>query len=903
MIEDISRFPSLTDMQASHDDLLDRREALPEESAAATSFWGEVTDFVRRGQATGAFLDASRDRRAAQSLLDYWANALYRAGQLAPEARLADFDPNLAPELPDEPCPYRGLAAFREDDRDFFFGREGLLNDMLDRLRDGDRLLAIVGSSGSGKSSVVLAGLLPRLKAGALPGSAGWRYATIVPGSQPLASLARVLQSAAPAAPGLDLAQAARLLFAADGFRRAPDTLAATLDETAAPPLALVVDQFEELFTLCADEAARAAFVRQLLGLVHDAGCPHRIILTMRTDFVDNVAKLPELFPLFRDDRVDVEALDINELRAAIEGPAARVGLKFEEGIVDDLISTILGERAGLPLLQFTLLRLWEKRQRNRVTREVYGKVGNPRKALGQAADAFFESLIPEERGTVKRILLCMVQPGEGREVTSKRIQRSEVFRTGEATDRVEHVLNRLIYQERLVKLTQGETEADDQIEVAHEALVRNWETLEKWLDEEREALRLRQRLTAAAEQWARLGKTADALLRGALLEEAQRYGNLNELEKEFITASRSEIEAAEREREAARQRELAQARTFAEKQAQLARRLRRALIALAAVFVLALSAGSYALMQQQQAVNAQATAQAETIARSASDYQAAARALEAAAANATAVVAQLVAKGSLATQEAGIINLIGTPRATSTRSITDTVSAAPRTLTPTPTRGILAPSRPVVTQRPTVTATPDIPETATVVALQAQLSAVRATQTALARPQLYAIMPDITIGQRIQPAFDAISRQLLRAPDRARVTRVTDDLWVEVESPKDGITGWVYGEWVTFDGDPLLLPARLRFRVVTNRTDLPFVYGKVVSFGGAQGDFLLSDAKNERSGFLWVPTVTEVVVLLVGDGVRSYGSGVWYLVNLVDPTGKNEVHDGWLPKEVVQPR
>jgi hypothetical protein len=929
MTEDISRFPSLADIQANHDMLLDRREALGDEGAAAASFWGAVGDFAPHRQATGALLDASRDRRAAQSILDYWANALYRAGQPPPEARLADFDPSLAPELPDEPCPYRGLAAFGEADRDFFFGRERLLNDMVERLRDGDRLLAIVGSSGSGKSSVVLAGLLPRLKAGALPGSEGWRYATIVPGSQPLVSLARAPQSVAPATPELDLAQAARLLFAADGFRRDPNYLAATLDETAAAPLVLVVDQFEELFTLCTDADARAAFVGQLLGLTNDAGHPHRVILTMRADFVDNVAKLPDLFPLFRDGRVDVEALDINELRAAIEGPAARVGLKFEEGIVDDLISTILGERAGLPLLQFTLLRLWEKRQRNRVTREVYREVGNPREALERAAEDFWRKLIPEEQETAKRILLRMARPGEGREVTSNRIRRDEVFRAGEARDRVIHVLDRLIHEARLVKLTEGETAADAQIEVAHEALVRNWPRLVGWLDEEREALRRRLRLTAAAEQWERLGKNPDALLRGALLEEAQRqrYRDLNELEMDFVAASQSELEAAEREREAARQRELAQARTFAEKQAQLARRLRRALIALAAFFVATLSAGGYALVQQQQAGDAQATAQAETLARSASDSEAAARALEAAAANATAIAAQSVARGSLATQEAGIVNLIGTPRATPTRSVmyTDT-PAAPRTSTPTrdifitPSRPVVTQrptatsttrysyqwwwrSRPVVTQRPTATATPDIPATATVVALQTQLSAIRATQTALVKPQLYAIIPDITIGQRIQPAFDAISRQLLRAPDRARVTRVTDDLWVEVESPRDGITGWVYGGWVTFDGDPMLLPARLRLRVVTNRNDLPFVYGKVVSFGGAQGAYLLSDAKNEMSGFLWVPTDTEVVVLLVGDGVRSYGSGSWYLVNLVDPFGKNEVHDGWLPKEVIQPR
>ena len=613
MTDITSCFSSLAEMQASHDEMLDRREGLPEGDEAAASFWPEVATFVRRGVATGAVLDASRDRRAGQSILDYWANALYRAGQPAPEARLADLDPSLAPELPDEPCPYRGLAAFGEGDREFFFGRERLLNEMVERLRDGERLLAVVGSSGSGKSSVVLAGLLPRLKGGALPGSEGWRYATIVPGSQPLASLARatVEVPTGQAAAGLDVGQAARLLFAAEGFARDPGHLAATQDETAAAPLVLAVDQFEELFTLCTDEDARAAFVGQLLGLTAAAGSGHRVILTMRTDFVDNVARLPELFPLFRDARVDVEALDINELRAAIEGPAARVGLKFEEGIVDNLISTILGERAGLPLLQFTLLKLWERRQRNRVTREVYREVGNPREALERSAEAFYNRLIPEEKETAKRILLRMVQPGEGREVTSNRIRRDEVFRAGEARDRVERVLDRLIGEARLVKLTEGETEADTQIEVAHEALVRNWPRLVGWLDEEREGLRRRRRLTAAAEQWQRLGKTSDALLRGALLAEAQEYGDLSGPEQEFIAASRDQVEA---ERRAEMERRVALAQTQAE--ARAAGRLRRLVFGLVAVLLLALAAMGFAFVQTRLVTGYSLAVQAQSFVR-----------------------------------------------------------------------------------------------------------------------------------------------------------------------------------------------------------------------------------------------------------------------------------------------
>jgi hypothetical protein len=727
-----------------------------------------------------------------------------------------------------------------------------------------------------------------------------------------LTSLAGVLQSAATASPELDIAQVARLLFAADCFRRDPDYLAAALDGMAVPPLALVVDQFEELFTLGADAEARAAFVTQLLGLVHDADHPHRVILTMRTDFVDSVAKAPDLFPLFRAGRVDVEALDINELRAAIEGPAARVGLRFEEGIVDDLVTTILGERAGLPLLQFTLLRLWEKRQRNRVTREVYREVGNPREALERAAESFYESLIPEEQETAKRILLRMIQLGEGREVTSKRIRRDDVFREGEARDRVEHVLDRLIREARLVKLTGGESGTDAQIEVAHEALVRNWRQLGDWLEAKREIDRKRWRLKDAAQQWERTGRDVGALWRGALLEESLRYSDLNELEQEFVAASQAELETAEREREAARQRELAQAHALAEEQrrradeqARSARQLRRLLIALAAVFVLALSASGVALVQQQQVSNAQATAQAETIARSASDYQAAARALEAAAANATAVVAQLVAKGSLATQEANIVSLIDPPGVTRTRSVmyTDT-PAAPRTSTPTPTRGILAPSRPVVTQRPTGTATPGIPATATVVALQTQLNAVRATQTALAGSQnLYAIIPDIDIAIRSQPSAGADVLETVQVPEKLRVLRVDEGKWVEVQTSK-GTRGWVFGYSLVYEGNLNLLPNELRYRLISDRSDLPFIYGKVVSHDGVRKIYSLNVHPEDNTDIVMnVPVHTNVIILLKMNGSKAFGSGVWYLVAVVESGGTNQLWHGYLPAEAIAER
>ena len=629
-------FPSLIDLQDAHDALLQDRDSFADAESAPPDFWAQVSDFVARAQASGALFDLTRDRRAAQSILDYWANALYRGGQPAPAARLADFDPLLAPELPDEPCPYQGLAAFGRAQHAFFFGRERLVREMVERLARGDRLLAVVGASGSGKSSVVLAGLLPALQNDAGAGGATWQVRTLTPGSQPLANLAAAVGPQADAAATLPLAQAAKLLFAADGFRRDPDYLVDLLAQQDSPPTLLVVDQFEEVFTLASDEAARQAFVRQLLALTDAPGARHAVILTMRTDFVDNVARLPALWERWRTARVEVEALDINELRAAIEGPAAQVGLRFEEGIVDDLISTILGERAGLPLLQFTLLKLWQQRRRNRIPREVYAAVGNPRQALERSAEAFFTGLVYEDQQVVRGQLLRMVRPGVGStEFTSSRLRLTDAFQGAAASDRVARVLHRLIFAERLLKLSGGDPAAidailagerdlaaqlaahpDAQVEVAHEALVRNWPRLAGWLDEERETLRQRFRLREAAATWRQQNRNPDLLWRGALLATSAAYPDLNEDERAFVEAGSETEEAAVRAERAAEDQASAlhYAQQLAAAEQRNNRRLRLLVGLIGALLIGAIALAVYAFNASQAATAAALRAETERV-------------------------------------------------------------------------------------------------------------------------------------------------------------------------------------------------------------------------------------------------------------------------------------------------
>jgi hypothetical protein len=761
------RFPSLPALRTAHAELLQRRrlsEDTPESPAA-------VRAFIRQGRATGAILDDEAERLAAQSLLDFWANQLVRADLDTPEATLAEFDPTLAPELPDEPCPYRGLDAFHSTDRPFFFGRQRLLEQLLDHLRQ-DRLLAVIGSSGSGKSSLVLAGLVPALQAGALPGSEAWRYVPpLTPGSNPLASFARaVARSALGGAPKAEASGSkpgsTPVDQTAQQFLQHLDYLSRLLGDPPSAPAVVVVDQFEELFTLCRDEPMRQAFVANLLSLLDVPGAGHIVVLTMRTDFVDNVARLPALQERFEQATVRVTPLSAGELREAITGPAAAVGLKFEEGVVDALVHDILGEPAGLPLLQFTLLKLWEKRERNRVTWEAYRRLGGGRLALANSADEFYNNLIPEEQVTCKRILLRLVRPGEGLEVTSNRVRRQSLYGAGEARDRVDRVLDKLIIA-RLIRQTAGDTPADAQVEVAHEALVRNWPRLVAWLDEERVRLRARLQLTTSAEQWARLNRDPSGLLRGALLEEALNFADLTELEAAFVQTSQADAQRRAQEREVTRQRELDQAHALAEEQrlraevetkraeeqARSASRLRRLIAGLIAIFIVAGLILFYAFGQQQQAQQSElgavaayatATANAAMVTANAATTAAnmritsATQTAEATRDQAMAASLYQVAQDALMRNETTLVLQL----ATVTPSITPSPTRVPTSTrsgaqsSPTPYAG----ASPTPTQRSQPTPTPTVApvnQAATATAralLQAELNQIRATQTAIAK-------------------------------------------------------------------------------------------------------------------------------------------------------------------------
>lgn len=598
---DPSRFASFAAMRTAHTSLL----RVYRDQGTSPDLLTEAEDFVRAGSRTGSLIQGDDDRLGAQSLLDYWAAILSRAERVLTEAVLEEFDSALVPELADSLCPYIGLEAFGEARRQMFFGRERVLNEMVAHLQK-QRFLAVVGGLGSGKSSIVLGALIPALKNGVITGSRQWRYyPPFVPGADPMASLARAV--------GADSIDAG-LATAADVFNhveRAADTVAV-----------VVVDRFEEVFSVCPTSDKRDAFADALVKLSQSPR-RHVVIVTMRTDFEAQIAAIPQLLEVFDRANLRLPPLSATELRDAIIEPAEQVGLKFEEGLVDRLVKEILGEPAGLPLLQFTLLKLWDLRERNLVTLEAYRQIGGGRQALARAADQLYDELPPADQKTLKTILLLMARPSAGNEVISSVVRRSAFYAKadGASVDRVE----RKLLESRLVRLVPGEEGGNQRFEIAHDALLSNWPRLVDWLDEERLSTRRRVRLTSAAEQWRAHGRDLAALLRGSLLDEAKTYDDLSPFEVEFIATSDAARAREVAEGERLHWRELEHATTLAAEQKQRAdeqtlaaaalRSKNRLLISLttlvAVLFIVAVTGWLFAERRRSEAVLKQQTVEA----------------------------------------------------------------------------------------------------------------------------------------------------------------------------------------------------------------------------------------------------------------------------------------------------
>jgi hypothetical protein len=544
----VKPFESASELREGHARLLeelDRQlgqdESTTAEAAALSQIEPAIREFLERGAATGMYLDEVKERTACQVLLDYWVSSLAQAAMGAPPARLAAFDGDKLPDLKDKPCPYMGLDSFR--DREFFFGRDSDIEALLEQIRRTP-LVVVLGASGSGKSSLVMGGVLPILADPQAKPSL--RVApTIVPGTAVFEHLAKAVQQGSEDASG-SVGEAAMRLRADPGYW---SVMAGGADARAT---LITIDQFEEVFTLT-DIAQRDALAAGIASLLEsDPG--HRVILTMREEFRTRLVELRVLSGFLDKAWYSMRPMGYEELRAAVEGPAALVNLQFQSGIVDDLVKRVLGQPAALPLLQFTLRALWDARDRNRITWEVYHKVGDPLTALKASADEFYDGLAPETQTETRRILLELVRVDELLETYRQPVPMSRLLQAGKAN--TEEVV-RLLTQNDYLRLTTDGRGEDPTVEVKHESLIRNWPRLVTWIDEKRVEQRQRTTLTHASQRWVQSDRPVEGLLTGWQLEEAKRQPDLSEPEREFVEASALQLDRVQRMREKVRRRSL----------------------------------------------------------------------------------------------------------------------------------------------------------------------------------------------------------------------------------------------------------------------------------------------------------------------------------------------------------
>ena len=467
-------------------------------------------------------------------------------GFSSPENVFALSAPTLrAPPSP-AVCPYRGLLAFEPDDHDLFFGREAVLGDLLGRLAS-DRFVAVVGASGSGKSSLVRAGVIAAIRQGRLAGVSN--AALMTPGRTPVESL--------------------RTSGASDRDL-------------------LVVDQFEEVFTVCQDESQRARFFEELLTY------RGTVLIALRADFYGHCVAHDGLARVVSRNNVLLGPMTGDEMQRAVVSPAEAGGFRLEPGLVDLVLRDAAGEPGALPLLSHALMETWARRDGRTLTLAGYRDAGGVPGAIARTAEEVYARRTDEERDLMRRIFLRLTELGEGTEDTRRRVPLGELATERESATAVVALIDTMTTA-RLLTLDEGTAQ------VAHEALIREWPRLRGWLNEDREGLMVHRHLTQSARGWKAIGRDPGELYRGARLAAALDWaGGRDDLtpdERAFLEASG-----------AAQERELNEAR-------RRARRLRALLAGVAAMLVLALVAGSVALLQRQNARRSAVLAQSGRLA------------------------------------------------------------------------------------------------------------------------------------------------------------------------------------------------------------------------------------------------------------------------------------------------
>ena len=463
-----------------------------------------------------------------------------------PEVRAAFIIPttqliNACPELAEQaipPCPYRGLFAFREQDAQYFFGREAFTQQLVKAVRR-QSFVAVIGASGSGKSSVVFAGLIPQLRS-----QEGWLIEAFRPGDRPFRNLAArlvpLLETAMSETDQLvEVNKQAKALQQEElGLE---DVVRRILEKNSGSRLLLIADQFEELYTLCQDNSERQLFLNELLEAVKQTD-NFKLVLTLRADFFGYALSYRPFADVLQDAVQTIGPMNEGELQEAIENPAQLLGVRLESGLTERILEAVEDEPGNLPLLEFALTLLWAKQQNGQLTHEAYEEIGGVEKALAEYAQEQYESLSEENKQRAQRVFIQLVRPGTGTEDTRRLAARDEV---GEDNwDLVTRLASARLVVTNKTKKTNEKQETDQEtVEIIHEALIREWETLRGWMELNWDFRTWQERLKARMQEWDRSGRDDGALLRGVPLGEAEEWlykrgEELSQAEQDFIQLS-----------------------------------------------------------------------------------------------------------------------------------------------------------------------------------------------------------------------------------------------------------------------------------------------------------------------------------------------------------------------------
>ncbi len=561
-------------------------------------------------------------RELRSDLPSYVEDVLSRATAVDPNERFAGAgdlaaalrdgrreEPTPAPAVISARNPYKGLQAFQEADAGDFFGREHLVRQLIDRLGHhgtSGRFIAVIGPSGSGKSSLVRAGLVPAVRHGEIAGSDRWFVTTMVPGATPVAELKRALIDVAVA--DRDEVRAAL----ADGDAGLARAVQLALPDDGGQ-LLLLIDQFEELFSV-ASAAERERFVRLLQHAVTDARSPLKVVVTLRADFFDHPLLDARLGELVASHTVPVATLSVEELERVIVQPARAVGVHVDRDLVAQIVADVVQAPGALPLLQYALTELFARRSGDRLTLDGYRAIGGLHGALGGRAEALYASLDAAGQQVCHQVFLRLVTIGEVSTGTRRRVTREEL--AGLASPDVLDEVLETYGRHRLLTFDREPATRLPTVEVAHEALLEAWDRLRGWIDVARDDLHMHRRLEAAVEEWRAAERSDGYLLEGLRLSAFEEWADRSLLslttdERELLTASR-DAAASQAEQERARQRREEQ---LAERSTT---RLRALLVVSLLAAVVASSLAALAFGQRERAVEEERIATARGVASAA---------------------------------------------------------------------------------------------------------------------------------------------------------------------------------------------------------------------------------------------------------------------------------------------